>query len=443
MSGRRKTTTLMFTRLLAVGFTASCLFAQSGPDQTKPGAGNAAAAALAADSAFVQSSFQFLQRQINRIQDANTRFQTADAFTNPGTCVATRIGIDDAKKDAILKTLQDQELVNPPDASSINGGLKAGVFPALINENSPCPTLPMPEYAAPGGATFGHHSYPGGLMIHEVFNSVSSMNLANGYRRVYGTSTSSGTPVAASQDVPLEEPSSDIFISQDLMVAAPIWHDWAKSMVFQWTAEGTEFTELSFGGNGRTDAWGAAGDSRTGAHHIITIAEMMKRGLAPELVITMASAHSNPTSGNEYKVVNWLRAASILAQIDPVAQGFLYTDAQGRLRLPQLRQLGGVDLLAGSSSLSHTNTLAEYVLHNISDSDFTLTGPAVTEIQSVLASVASRFGFNPSDAANYNNKFRNKVLAYISAERLLILYGNGGPDAVAAEINKFKSKLTN
>ena len=143
------------------------------------------------------------------------------------------------------------------------------------------------------------------------------------------------------------------------------------------------------------------------------------------------------------KVVNWLRAAAILAQIDPVDKGFLYQDAQGRLRLPQLRQLGSVDLLAGSTSLAHTNTLAEYVLHNLSDADFILTGPAVSEIQTVLASVANRFGFNPTDTANYNNKFRNKVLSYIPAERLLILFGNGGPDAVVAEITKFKSKLTN
>src|SRR5258708_26515815 len=179
----------MFKRMLVIGCMAQCLMAQTvtGPDQTKPGAGNAAAAALASDSTMVQSSFTFLQRQMNRIQGLNTRFQTADAFTNLGTCVQTRVGVTDSKKDAILQTLVDQGLVNPPDAASINGGVKAGVFPALVNDGSNCPTLPMPEYAAPGGATGGHHSYPGGLMVHEVFNSVSSMNLANGYRRGYRT----------------------------------------------------------------------------------------------------------------------------------------------------------------------------------------------------------------------------------------------------------------
>jgi len=105
---------------------------------------------------------------------------------------------------------------------------------------------------------------------------------------------------------------------------------------------------------------------------------MMKRRLPPELVITMASAHSNPTSGNEYKVVNWLRAAAILAQIDPLAQGFLFTNFQTRLRLPKVGQIGSVHPLAGSTSLaqslSHTN---------------------------VLAVVSGRFGFNPADTANY------------------------------------------
>lgn len=76
-------------------------------------------------------------------------------------------------------------------------------------------------------------------------------------------------------------------------------------MVFEWNANGTEFIELNFGDTGTGDGFGvAAGDSRTGGHHIITIAEEMARGLSPAFVITQASAHSAPTSGNECKVVN-------------------------------------------------------------------------------------------------------------------------------------------
>ncbi len=54
----------------------------------------------------------------------------------------------------------------------------------------------------------------------------------------------------------------------------------------------------------------------------------MARGLSPFLVITQASAHAAPTLGNEYKVVNWLRAGAIVARIDPIAKGYLTVDSQ-------------------------------------------------------------------------------------------------------------------
>src|SRR5258708_5860231 len=129
-------------------------------------------------------------------------------------------------------------------------------------------------------------------------------------------------------------------------------------MVFQWNSDGSEFRELSFGGNGQTDNYGAPGNSKTGAHHMISAAEAMKRGLPPDLVIAQVSAHSHTIPDNEFKVVNWLHTAAILAQIDPVARGYLSRDAQGRLRLPPLRHLGEVNLNAASPS--QTNTLAEY-----------------------------------------------------------------------------------
>ena len=387
---RNALVTLVFTSILSAQ-TAT------GPDQTKTGAGNAQAAAIALNSPMVQSSYRFLQTQTNRIQDYYTRAITIDAITNPGVCVQSRANLTAAQKSAILQNLIDRQLINPPDAASINGGALAGVFPPLVNDGTACPTLPQPIYSAPGSTFGGHHGFPGGLMVHETANSQHSMSLTNDYRRVYGTS-SSGSPVAAAQDVPIDDPDADVFISEDLMVAAPLWHDWAKPIVFQWNADGSEFSELNFGGNGSTDADGQPGDSRTGAHHIITIGEMMTRLLSPELVITMACAHNTPTGGAEYKVVNWLRAAAILAQIDPVARGYLVQDTAGHLRLPALRSLGSIDLLQGSS-LSHTNTLAEYVLHNLSDSDFTLTGEAMTETLSILAAVAPQFGANPSDTA--------------------------------------------
>jgi len=408
-------------------------------DQTVPGAGNANAAALAGRSPMVQSAYQFVLSQAHQIVEAKLREQTLDALGNPRTCVTHRARLTMAQKSAIISTLVSQGLLNPSDAAAITGGAIAGVFPPVLDENTACPHLPQPFFSAPGSTSvFGHHSYPGGLPVHETNNDVADVHLAAEYREVYGHANGSGFPTADPDDVQPGQGDSDradIYINQDLIVGAPLWHDWAKTLVFQWNADGTEFTELNFGGTGTNDNFGAPGDSRTGAHHIITIAEEMKRGLSPEFVITMACAHSAPTSGNEYKVVNWLRAGSIIAQIDPVAKGYLYVDGSGNLRLPPLRQLGDVNLNAAGQ----TNVLAEYTLHNLSDADFTYSGPAVDADNVLLAQIATQFGYNPADP-NYLNKLRNPVLSFFTAERLLILYSQKGLEGVVAEVQQLRAR---
>jgi hypothetical protein len=384
----------------------------------------------------VRSSYEFLLEQAGRITDEKLHKETIDALGNDATCLRHRANLTDAQKDALVQSLVSQGLLNLSDGASIQGGAKAGVFPALVDDGTACPKLPQTFFSAPGSASvFGHHSYPGGLPIHEANNDVADIHLADEYRQVYGHSGRKGLPTLApdvlrSSSASEGEGSSDIFISQDLIIAAPLWHDWAKAMVFQWNADGTEFVELNFGGNGATDKFGAAGDSRTGGHHIITIAEEMARGLSPELVITQASAHSAPTSGNEYKVVNWLRAGAILAQIDPVATGYLYVDASGHLRLPPLRQLGNsVNLNAAGQ----TNVLVEYALHNLSDADFNYSGAAVTISNVILQNLAPEFGYSTT-AANYFLAFRNPVMSFLTAERLEILYSEKGIDGSASGV---------
>jgi hypothetical protein len=156
--------------------------------------------------------------------------------------------------------------------------------------------------------------------------------------------------------------------------------------------------------------------------------------LSPEFVITQACAHSAPTSGNEYKVVNWLRAGAILAQIDPVANGYLSVDQLGHFRLPALRQLGNPVNL---NTAGQTNVLAECTLHNLSDADFTYSGPAVDIDNVILAVLAPEFGYSTSDA-NYFIKFRNPVFSFFTAERLLILYSEKGIDGVRSEVKKLR-----
>jgi hypothetical protein len=415
--------------------SAAAVFAA---DQTVPGAGNANAAVLARRSPIVQSAFGFLLSQAHRIQDAKLRTQTLDALGNPHTCVNHRANLTDAKKDAIVQTLITQGLLNPADAAAIQGGARAGVFPPVLNENTACPQLPQPFFSAPGSTfPFGHHSYPGGLPVHESNNDVADVNLANEYRAVYGHAGNAVFPTLDADDLgrqTVRDGDVDIFIDEDIILGAPLWHDWAKSIVFQWNADGSEFTEMNFGGTGVNDNFGGPGDSRTGGHHMMSIAEAMSRGFSPAFVIAQASAHSAPTSGNEFKVVNWLRAAAIIAQIDPVARGYLALDSHGNLRLPALRQLGNdVNLNAAGQ----TNVLAEYTLHNLSDADFTFSGPALDAVLVLLQSIAPQFGFNSSDP-NYHNKFRNPVLSFFTGERLLIIYSEKGIGGVTAEVQKLR-----
>jgi hypothetical protein len=415
---------MFFCAVMLTGISAQAA------DQTQLGAGNARAQQIGAASPLVQSAVELLAQNARQIEDAQLRAATLDSFLNPNTCVRHRTNVTDAVKNQIIATLIAQNLVNPADAAAITGGLKAGIFPPIVNDGTACPTLPLTFKATPGSNFGGHHSYPGGLAVHESFNDQSSINFADTYRGEYGSLGEHRLPVARGA-----QREGDVRIDQDVILAAPIWHDWAKMMVFQWNGDGTEFTELNFGGSGTNDNFGAAGDSRTGGHHIMSIAETMARGLSPLLVITQASAHSAPSLGNEFKVVNWLRAAAIMAQIDPVAKGYLVVDGNGRLRLPPLASLGaGVNLPASGQ----TNLLVEYQIHNLSDSDFVNSIPAVTQVQVLLQQIAPGFGYDPADVARYNNFFRNVVLAYLSPERLMMIYDKSGLEEVVEEVSRLR-----
>ncbi len=423
--------------LLSTGFAAAQT--TTPPSQTVPGLGNAQAIRTAENSPLVQSAFFFLLAQTEQLTNSNLRIQTDDALANPNTCILHRAGLTLANKQTIIAQMLAQGLLNKADDATFPGGLLAGVFPPVLNDPGPCPQLPQRFWSSPGSSFGGHHSYPGGLPIHESNNDTADIDLEAEYGHVYGSSFT-GHPAIDSVGIQYpapDQPSSGALkLDHDLILGAPLWHDWAKSIVFQWNADGTEFQELNIGGGGTgLDNYGAAGDARTGGHHILSIAEAMKRGFSPAFVITQASAHSAPTSGNEFKVVNWIRAAALVAQIDPVAKGFLYRDTSNNLRLPALRSNGEINLNAAGQ----TNILTEYELHNLSDADFTFSGPAVAADQLVLAALAPEFGYSPANIAVYNNSFRNVVLSNYSAERLYAIYTKSGLAGVRTQITKLRT----
>ncbi len=95
----------------------------------------------------VADAVQFLHDSGSKIHDGTIRAGTIDAL-KPDTCIVHL----------------------------------AGVFLPVCEDGSACPKLPQRFDSAPGSNFGGHHSYPGGLAIHESFN-LSSLNVGNEYRQ--------------------------------------------------------------------------------------------------------------------------------------------------------------------------------------------------------------------------------------------------------------------
>src|SRR5476649_2582065 len=159
-------TILAMTMIAAAGGAS----AQSFPANDK-------ALAIAAQSPLVKSSKAFIVAHIREIGDPALRQATSDAIENPATCVAHRAQLDPAGKAKILEELSAAGLVDPADDAKFPGGLLAGIFPPVKDYGGACPHLPQAFDAAPGSVFGGHHSYPGGLAIHEALNLESDINL--------------------------------------------------------------------------------------------------------------------------------------------------------------------------------------------------------------------------------------------------------------------------
>lgn len=381
-------------------------------DQTVPGAGNADAIKLAAGSPLVRTGRRLLSQRVDKIRNLALHAATQQALEDPAYCIAHRADLTAADKDAIVAALLAAGLLDAGEAAGFPGGGRAGVFPPVLQDGGPCPRLAQRFFSAPGSPTGGHHTYPGGVVVHESFNSLSYESFADNYRRVFGRSALDG-----SAEIDGISPRGETGLDHDIVVAAPLWHDWAKAIVLQWNASGSEFAELHIAG--------------TGGHHILGLAETMKHGFAPDFVVTQASAHTSPND-DEAKVVRFLRAAAIIARIDPVAKGYLRDAGGGTLRLPAVRRLGDdVELNAAG----RTNFLVEYTLHNLSDGDWILAEPSVDLAELLLAKLAPAYGVASTDA-DYIARFRNPALSYLSAERIVMLYGNGGISAVRDEVDR-------
>ena len=224
-------------------------------DQTRPGAGNAAAVTLAARSPLVQSAQRALERHTADIRDHQLRHATRDAIGNRDTCIAHRAGLGDADKDAIVAALVEAKLLVSADGACHRWWRARRRLSAGPRRRWRLPAVATALLVGPRVELWRPPLLPGRAADSRDVQPRSSRQLADGYRQVYGHLRADGLPEVEGSAGWLER--SDLDLAEDLVIAAPLWHDWAKPIVFQWNADGSEFSELNFGGSGTNDAWGA------------------------------------------------------------------------------------------------------------------------------------------------------------------------------------------
>ncbi len=247
-----------------------------------------------------------------------------------------------------------------------------GIFPPVGAHG-----IAQPFWSAPGSDTNGHHSYPGGLCAHELFNA----RMGEQFARTYDVQYFGGRPE----------------VDRDLAIGAALYHDIMKTVVFQYRDDGTFLDELPIGA--------------TGGHHCLSGAEAIVRGLDARFVTVLLSAHAAPSLGDQAKVVTWCRAAAMIAGVDPVEYGLVK------------RTVDGYALAAYAP--------IEAFVNHLSDHDYVLAIHATHEVRPHLARVASHFGV---DAANETalNWWRLRVCSERSEIALYHALTRGNDAFVAA-----------
>ena len=322
--------------------------------------------AMADKSVPVQKSYDYLLKTAGTIQDASLRKETLEILKNPAPRLTELYG-DSGSREKIKTQLVDA------------GYVKAS---AAIDEFLPpskTPTAsPIPFYAAPGSGYASHHSYPGGLATHVGANVKAALGFYEGYRDTY-----------------------DYKMNRDVIIVAQALHDLHKPWVFQWQESGASRTEYPLAG--------------AGSHHVLSLAELIHRKFPAEVIVAQACAHTHPGNPTEEKsVIDWLTAAAMLAQQDPIEFGLLASDGK---TLPLPRQTEG------------------FITH-LGDHDFVLSVPEAKWMIAKLGEIAQRdYGMNSTDlnTARFYS-FRNYVFSQATIEKLYMLWTKEGEGALSAVV---------
>lgn len=297
----------------------------------------------ARSSALVRKSYDDILRIVNTISDSGLKSSVLSMIRDPRPTFMANF-TSSAAITRVYNRLVDMKLADPAKISADT------LLPALPSHNQPFLT-------APGSGYMSHHPYPGGLCTHVCSNLHITQGICRTYKDVFGYD-----------------------VDYDTAIAGEALHDIEKPFVFQWQKDGSSLKEYTLAGQG--------------AHHVISIAESMYRGIPAEVVVAQACAHGAPTGAkDEADVVGWIKAASLLAGKDPVRYGVLRKDGEG---LPAPHKQEG------------------YIVH-LGDHDWVLTSPASQKSIAILKDIAkSLYGIDAASDAKKFNDFRNYIGSQVS-----------------------------
>lgn len=317
---------------------------------------------MAKESQIVQNSYNYILTKISEIKTKELREVTQSMFLRT---MPSFVGFYQtaAEKEKLFSEL-----------------LRAGYIHAGISVDDLIPetdALP-PVWAASGSGYRGHHAWPGGLVVHIEENMRLSLYLDQMHREMFDTG-----------------------FDRDMIIFAQTAHDLAKSWMSHWLDDGS--CKIQF----------AMAD--TGVHHIYGLAESIRNGIPPAYLYAQAATHVKATSKtNNNTIVDFLKAAFLIAQKDPVEYGIF--DEKDRLAFDYKRM--------------------EYWFTYMGDHMVVFTVPQTRRAVKALKTILEEeLGFSIDDFEGKKfNQLRNYVLSQLGSAVVFELLAEEGMVGVKAKV---------
>lgn len=327
---------------------------------------NLTPAQMADFSEMTHKGYDYIVKQTALVKDENVRKMLTKGIKKPQPELL-QLYMEEREQENIRQQLLDLSYIKPENTIR-------QIFPP----NKGPETVVQDFFSAAGSGWKSHHAYPGGLVSHVATDLQIALGIANSYQDIYCYE-----------------------INEELLRSAILWHDNQKPWVLQWQEDNRCLAEINIAG--------------TGSHHILAIADAIYKDLSPELTIAIACSHNHPGfPGDEEQVVNWIKAAGIIAKGDPVKRGLLAKDEK---TLPLPRREEG------------------FLVH-LGDHDYVLTAPVSKWLSEKLTDIGQRV-YKMSDADLQGKPFntlRNYLYSQYSDMRLYQIWVEQGEKALVKTI---------